>query len=198
MTAKTPLFPLNALVCPGGKLPLRVFEVRYLDMVKQSLKQGVGFVIVMLREGQSELANVSDPVSRFYQIGTLVNIIDFDQGEDGVLNITVQGGERVRLSHAEQNAQGLWLADTEALDEESFVALPEEFLELKSVLQALVQHPVVRDLNVEIDYQDGRQIGWRLTELLPLDNADKQCLLELNDPVYRLEKISDRLDQMIA
>ena len=204
---KTPLFPLNALVCPGGRLPLRIFEPRYLDMVRDCLRNETGFIVVMLKEGGTEVEesaakpsseNASVDNDPIYTVGTRVRIIDFDQGSDGILGIVVEGKERVNILSAGKQENGLWVGEVEAADPETFVSLPDEFNELKSVLQALVQHPVVKDLNIDIDYADCRQIGWRLTELLPLDNSQKQYLYELEDPVYRLEKISDQLDVMIA
>lgn len=197
---KTPLFPLNTLVCPGGKLPLRVFEPRYLDMVKHCLKQDTGFVVVMLKvDEEGAGSDEGDGASnQIYRVGTMAQIIDFDQDEDGILCVVAKGVSRVRLARPERRQDGLWVGEVETLAEEAFFTLPEEFVELKSVLQALVQHPVVKELNMDIDYQDGRQIGWRLTELLPLDNSQKQYLYELEDPLYRLEKISDQLDYMIS
>ena len=197
---KTPLFPLNTLVCPGGKLPLRVFEARYLDMVKRCLKEDTGFVVVMLKEDEpgNELDQPDSASSQIYRVGTLAKIIDFDQDENGILCIVAEGQTRVRLEMPERQADGLWVGEVQALAEEAFFTLPEEFVELKSVLQALVQHPVVKELNMDIDYQDGRQVGWRLTELLPLDNSQKQYLYELEDPLYRLEKISDQLDYITS
>ena len=201
-----PLFPLNAIVCPGGKLPLRIFEPRYLDMVKHCLKNDSGFVVVLLKPNENEV-EVPDPsrqpagsqgTSKIYRIGTLVKIIDFDQGEDGILNIVTQGISQVSIAEPHKCDDGLWTGDIETQQEESFVALPGEYSELCSVLQALLQHPVIKELNLDIDYEDGRQVGWRLTELLPFDNSQKQYLYEMSDPVSRLQRISDQLNVMIA
>lgn len=189
-----PLFPLNTLVCPRGKLPLRVFEPRYLDMIKACLKQHQGFVVVMLQQGEE----TGGADCLFYKVGTLVEIVDFDLCDQGMLEITVMGQQRVNIVSPTCQADGLWLGEIEASCEEHFFPLPAEYLELKSVLQALVQHPVVKELNMDIDYSDGRQVGWRLTELLPLENAQKQQLFEMTDPLHRLETISDQLDQMTS
>ena len=189
---KVPLFPLNALVCPGGRLPLRVFEPRYLDMVSACLKQQSGFVIVMLRD---EPDDVKQP---FYNLGTYAKIIDFGQSDPGVINVTTEGESRVVIRQPEQQADGLWVAKVEAANGENFVRLPEQYLDLKDVLKALVQHPTVEELNMDIDYRDGRQVGWRLTELLPLENAQKQQLLEMVDPLDRLQCIADQLSLMVS
>ena len=203
---KMPLFPLNALVCPGGKLPLRIFETRYLDMVKHCLKTDTGFVVVMLKpndhvdaEPQSEVGSLQKTTSnKIYRIGTLAHIIDFDQGDDGILNIVAEGRGQVSIAEPVKQSDGLWVGEVEPQSEEQFVALPGEYSELCSVLQALLQHPVIRDLNLNIDYEDGRQVGWRLTELLPFDNSQKQFLYEMSDPVSRLQRISDQLNVMMA
>lgn len=189
---KVPLFPLNALVCPGGRLPLRVFEARYLDMVSRCLKENVGFVVVMLREDDDMGEHP------FYDLGTYARIVDFGQSDPGIINITAEGESRVFIHQPERQEDGLWVANVEAGNGENFVDLPEQFVELKEVLQALVQHPMVEELKMDIDYQDGRQVGWRLTELLPLENAQKQQLLEMDDPIYRLACISDQLSDMMS
>lgn len=195
-----PLFPLNALVCPGGRLPLRIFEPRYLDMVRKCLREGDSFVVLMLKKGGREVLKngESTTVPDMYQVGTRVKIVDFDQGSDGILGIVVEGIERVAIQNRTQQEDGLWLGEICELQSEQSVLLPDEFNELSAVLKALVQHPVVRELNLEIDYQDASQVGWRLTELLPLDNSEKQTLYELDDPIHRLELIADQLDLMSA
>lgn len=196
---KMPLFPLNALVCPAGKLPLRIFEQRYLDMMKLCMKEEHGFVVVMLKDGEEvDGPGGQGTQAQLYEIGTLVRIIDFDQDDDGILRIVVEGERRVRVKSPEKLPNGQWSGEIETLAEENYVPLPEEFHELKAVLEALVAHPIVKELDMEIDYRDGRQIGWRLTELLPLDNPQKQYLYELEDPLSRLEEISTQLDMMTA
>lgn len=175
-------------------MPLRVFETRYLDMVSRCLREDIGFVVVMLKEDSSP-----DFDHPFYDKGTLAKIVDFDQGSDGLLNIVVEGQEQVLIQHADQMLDGLWVADIKPIsldDAHAVVPVPEEFEELAAVLKALVQHPAVDGLKLNIDYGDSQQVGWRLTELLPLENAQKQYLFELDDPIYRLEKISDQLTQL--
>lgn len=190
------LFPLNALLCPGGRLPLRVFESRYLDMVRDCLRNDIGFVVVLLKEGEE----TSWGDQAFYKTGTLAKVVDFDQGEDGFLHVVAEGQQQVAIADTAQKENGLWEASVivieDAGEEENFVAVPHQYEDLASVLKALVQHPMVVDLNLTIDFDDCRQVGWRLAELLPLDNSEKQYLFELNDPVFRLEKISDQLNRL--
>ncbi len=194
MNQVVPLFPLNALVCPGGRIPLRIFEARYLDMVSHCLKNDCGFVIVLLREG----APYTQDESPFYAYGTYCRIVDFSKTDKGVLQITVEGERRVRIGQAQQQADGLWMGAIAPLKEADYIALPERYGELRDVLMALVQHPLIEELNLAIDYEDGRQVAWRLTELLPLDNREKQKLLEMDDTLHRLESISEQLLAMTS
>ncbi len=191
-SSRVPLFPLNALIAPKGRIPLRIFEARYLDMVSSCLKNGRGFVVVLIKRGPEAGFGTPD----FYRYGTLVNIVDFDKSENGVLDITVEGQQRVQIRSPERNEQGLWLGDIEAQIEEDFVPLPSEYRELSDVLKALVQHPLVQGLGLNIDFQDGREVAWRLTELLPLENGEKQTLFEMDSALHRLESLSKQLDAM--
>ena len=191
----TALFPLNAVLCPGGRLPLRIFEARYLDMIARCLREGDGFVVVLMKPDTNE--TVENP---FHQKGTMAKIVDFDSGDDGLLNITVEGIESAVIKRAHRNDTGLWVGDIEFKGETKVsyeaVPVPNQFEELAQILKALVRHPSVSDLNLSIDFDDSRQVGLRLTELLPLDNTQKQYLFELDDPIFRLEKISDQLSTL--
>jgi uncharacterized protein len=190
-----PLFPLNAVLCPGGKLPLRVFEPRYLDMIKNCLKSDSGFVVVLLKSDSRESFGLP-----FYEQGTLAKIVDFDAGSDGVLHLVAEGQSAIRILNASISEDDLWRAEVAEVDYpvevEQNVPVPDKYEELRQVLKALVRHPSVNDLNLMIDFEDSQQVGFRLTELLPLDNPQKQYLFELDDPLYRLQKISDQLAEL--
>ena len=194
---KLPLLPLNAIICPRGRIPLQIFETHYLDMIAESMKHGSGFVVVLMPDDSEQAMPVVD--SQFYKVGTLVSIVDFGKTPStGVLNVTVEGMAQVKLSELERHENGVWFAEVTQTKEEEYVELPEVLDELRVVLQALVKHPFVRDLNMEIDFQDGRHIGWRLTELLPLGNRQKQQLYEMHDTMRRLENISKQISDMVT
>lgn len=187
MNADIPLFPLNSVVCPGGRIPLQLFEPRYLRMLADCMKASTGFVIVLIREG-SEVGE-----SKFYHTGTRVKIVDFQQLENGLLGVTVEGESKVHISESYKDANGLYRGRIAEVAHESSIELPNEHSELVGILQALVKHPAVDDLNMSINFDDGRDVGWRLTELLPIAKAEKQYLLELTDPRCRLDRISEFL-----
>lgn len=186
-----PLFPLNSIVLPRGRIPLQLFEPRYIDMLTRCMKEDRGFVVVLLRDG----AEVG-PTASFYDIGTYVRIIDFQQLENGLLGITVEGAAKVTVVRSWQQEDGLNVGDVEVLLDEADSEVPDRFNELPSVLRALFRHPVVRDLDMDVDYGDARHVGWRLTELLPLDKQEKQRLVELQDPLERLSRLQELLEAL--
>ena len=186
-----PLFPLNSIVFPGGRIPLQLFEPRYLDMLTCCLKEDRGFVVVLLREGME-----TGKMAAFYDIGTYVRITDFRQLDNGLLGITVEGHSKVTVVRAWQQEDGLNVGDVECLLAEKIMAVPQRYAELPSVLKALFRHPVVRDLGMTVNYSDAREVGWRLTELLPLDKQEKQRLLELQNPLDRLDRLNDLLEAL--
>lgn len=184
-----PLFPLNSIVLPKGKIPLQLFEPRYTDMLARCLKEDRGFVVVLLKDGGE-----TGRTAAFYDIGTYVRIVDFQQLENGLLGITVEGVAKVSVSRSWQQQDGLNVGDAEVLIDEAQSDVPERFGELPSVLRALSRHPAIRDLDMDVDYDDARHVGWRLTELLPLDKHEKQRLVELQDPLERLNRLQQLLE----
>lgn len=186
-----PLFPLNSVVLPGGRIPLQLFEPRYLDMLSRCLKDSSGFVVVLLQSGQE-----AGTVATFYDVGTYVDIIDFQQLDNGLLGIVVEGRQKVLVHSTWKQPDGLNLGQVDDLPAEPECFLPTQFRELSGVLQALMKHPVVRDLGMRVNFEDASQVGWRLTELLPLEAVEKQRLVEMQDPEARLQRLQILLDSM--
>ena len=170
---------------------MQLFEPRYIDMLTRCLKEDRGFVVVLLRDGAE-----TGPTASFYDIGTYVRIIDFQQLENGLLGITVEGTAKVSVIRSWRQEDGLNVGDVEMLLDEADSEVPDRFNELPSVLRALFRHPVVRDLDMDVDYSDARHVGWRLTELLPLDKQEKQRLVELQDPLERLSRLQELLEAL--
>lgn len=186
-----PLFPLSATVLPSGRIPLQLFEPRYLDMLARCMREQRGFVVLLLREGRE---TGTDAV--FYDIGTYVQIVDFQQMDNGLLGITAEGLWKVAVHRSWLAPDGLNIGDAERLADEPEDALPVAHAELASVLRALLRHPMVNKLELKVDYSSAREVGWRLTELLPLDSQEKQRLLEYQEPLERLERLRSLLDAM--
>jgi len=181
---QVPLFPLKAVLCPKGRMPLQIFEQRYLHMISRCLKEQIGFVIVLIKEGKEVGVDV-----RLFDVGTYAQVVDFQKLPNGLLGITAEGVSKVVISHVEQQEDGLFFGDIAPVSTESEQSVPDSFVELAELLEELLRHPVIRMLGMNVDYTDAREVGWRLIELLPLEVQDKQYLLTLDNPLYRLEQI---------
>ena len=192
-TTTVPLFPLRTVLFPGGPLPLRVFEPRYLDMVSRCMKDEAPFGVVLLVDG-AEVAGVS--ASRTVTIGTLARITDWYQGTDGLLGITATGTERFRLLSAEQQSDGLNIGEVELLESEPRTAVPDEFSAWPSLLRAVLDDLGKLYEAIEKDYEDAGWLGFRFAEILPLDMELRQQCLEMYDPVERLRFLRPLLQQI--
>ena len=184
-TQELPLFPLNTVLFPGGVLPLRIFEARYLDLISTCLRTDSGFGVVTIHEGRE----AGSPPTRIHPVGALARIVDFDQLDDGVLGITCLGAQRLRVvSHHVRSDQLLigqvrWLPDDPAQStlpsHEPLVRVLRELLEREEL--ALYRRFLTPD------WQDAAWIGNRLTEILPLPPHVRLTLLEMAEPRQRLD-----------
>ena len=174
-----PIFPLRTILFPDSKLPLRIFEPRYIDMVSQCMREDSEFGIILSRES-------TDPkMFETYDTGTLAKIIDWDQGEDGLLGITTKGTQKFRLTDLDKQEDGLNVATIEKLVKEEHYRPPKEFENLVILLKAILD-----DVNIynkdEINLESASWVSFRFAEILPLKIEDKQKCLELEDPILRL------------
>jgi uncharacterized protein len=187
-----PLLPLGTVLFPGGMLPLRIFEVRYLDMVGKCQKAGAPFGIISLTRGHE----VRQPgaTEEFAAVGTLAMIDKLEHVQPGLMNIRCQGTQRFRILRSGQLKHGLWVADVEHLPEDQRVAVPDD---LKIAVQALGKlADALADRGMAPTAAQLDDCGWvanRWCELLPLPASTKQQFLELDSPLIRLELICDFL-----
>jgi Lon protease-like protein len=179
-----PLFPLNTVLFPGGPLPLRIFEPRYLDMVKRCLRDEAPFGVVLIRQGEE--VGPAD----FHDVGTLARIIDFNTLPDGLLGLTCTGGERFRVLARALRDDGLNFGQVRLFDPDVPISLPAEFRHLADLLERLL--PELGDWYVSLERQldDAHWVGYRLAEILPLSMASRQFCLELEDARERLRLLS--------
>lgn len=184
-TPELPLFPLHTVLFPGGTLPLRIFETRYLDLISTCLRTDSGFGVVTIHEGRE----TGSPPTRIHPVGTLARIVDFDQLDDGVLSITCLGAQRLRvINHHVRPDQLLigqvrWLPDDPALStlpsHEPLVRVLRDLLEREELL------PYRRFLTP--DWENAAWVGNRLAEILPLPTHVRHTLLEMTEPRQRLD-----------
>lgn len=180
-----PLFPLHTVLFPGGRLPLRVFEQRYVDMAKACLRDDAPFGVCLIREG-SEVAQDGEPGPSFAQLGTLARIASWDMPQLGILHIATRGGERFRVRSFAREASGLFVADVALLPAEPKVALGAAHAPLARLLELAAARVGRGNFPEERDFGDATFVGYRLAELLPLPLPIKQSMLEINDAGVRL------------
>lgn len=178
---RIPLFPLHTVLFPGGVLPLRIFEARYLDMISRCLRDSSGFGICLIAAG----AEVGE-AAEVHRVGTLARIIDWSALPGGLLGVTVEGERRFRVLRSEVRPDRLRVAEVELLDEPEPGRLPQGYAFLAELLGRLLD-----ELGGIYAQRPRRpaETGWvvgRLMELLPLDLELKQHCLELDDPLRRL------------
>jgi Lon protease-like protein len=183
-----PLFPLGVVLFPGGLLPLRVFETRYVDMTRDCLKKDLPFGVCLIREGK-EVGAPAVPES----VGCLARIVNWDMQQLGVLNLSTVGNERFRVLGTQSNSQGLVLGEVELMPHEPDAPVPQSLLHCVE----LVRH-VVQDAGEEVfagphRYDSASWVGYRLAEILPLPMGLRQKLLELEDPLARLALLQEIL-----
>lgn len=179
-----PLFPLHTVLFPGGPLPLRIFETRYSDMVGRCMREQLPFGVLMIEEGQEAGAVASTAA-----IGCGARIVDFGTLSDGLLGITCIGERRFRVQRVWREADGLNMGAVEWIGSGTPVALPPEYARLASTVRRALGELEEHYQHVERHYEDATWVGNRLAELLPIELSDKQALLELEDPLARLEAL---------
>ncbi|WP_308366278.1 MULTISPECIES: LON peptidase substrate-binding domain-containing protein [unclassified Microbulbifer] len=184
-----PLFPLGMALFPGVTLPLRIFEQRYLRLVTETLKTDSGFGVALIRKGR-EVGRAS-----VWPVGLTVQIVDWSQGEEGLLHIQVRGGRRFRILETHRAEDGLLIGDeVEWLPDEPDRPVPANCDGLLEVLRELKQHAAMLSLQfAPVDSADA--LSWQLAQLLPLEDRVRVELLATSDPLERLATIAASLDR---
>jgi len=185
-----PLFPLNSVIFPGGALPLRLFEPRYLDMVKDCMRNEHGFGITLIKNGQE-----SGQAAEVYKTGTECRIADWETLPDGLLGITAYGEKRIQIDNTRVEENQLLIGNIQCLDENPDLDLPEEFEVMKTMLQKIITQVGKPYTGLPAGYDKAGWVGARLTELLPLQSAIKQRLLEIDDYLVRLYHLKEAMQE---
>jgi Lon protease-like protein len=191
LLAEIPLFPLRSVLFPRGRLALQIFERRYIDLVTTCLRDNTGFGIALLKSGQE----VIKPGLRqtVHRTGTYARIVDWDQLDNGLLGITVEGTRKFRVQECTVGANDLLVAKVVFSAEETVenepIPLEAQYPGMIELLQVLEQHPAVDQLHLDVDHDNLWDVGWRLSELIPVSLEVRQQLLELDDPWERLRVI---------
>ncbi|MCY1280942.1 ATP-dependent protease La (LON) substrate-binding domain protein [compost metagenome] len=187
-----PLFPLNTVLFPGCRLDLQIFEARYVDMIGRCMKQDSGFGVVAIVRGEE----VGTAPGAFARVGCEARIRDWQQRPNGMLGIRVEGARRFRVESAKVLPDQLTVAEVEWLEELPEKPLTDEHEDLATLLGALSMHPMVSSLEMGGEVLGQQDLACQLAYLLPFEVAQKQVLLEMDDPTVRLARIQVLLEQL--
>ena len=185
-----PLFPLNTVLFPGGSLPLRIFEQRYLDMAAACMKDELPFGICLIATGE-EAGSISEP----HLVGTLARVVDWEMEQLGLLQVTARGEQRFRILDKRVGPDNLLQASIELIADDGPLPVPLERQRLLPLLRRIAGDMGPARIPEPHRYDDAEWVGFRITEILPVQNLAKQKLLELEDPISRLEILEKFLDQ---
>jgi Lon protease-like protein len=188
MSERIALFPLGTVLFPAGVLPLRIFETRYVDMVRRCMREDTGFGVVLIHEGVE-----AGPVDKVAPVGTWGRIVDFGQLPDGLLSIVARGERRFRIVQADVQQDGLNLADVEWLADEPARLSEDEYPALRATLAR-----VLADLGEDYpsgpaQLDDARWVAGNLAQLLPAPAPFRQRVLEVDDVRARLDLLESVL-----
>jgi uncharacterized protein len=181
-----PLFPLNTVLFPGGILPLRIFESRYLDMVRECMRHQRGFGVCMILQGEEVGNNTASAA-----LGCEARIIDFDQTPQGLLSITAQGARRFHVEHVKVRDNGLVIGEVSWLDDPPERRVMPEYSVLSQIVQRAMDKASISFDKEQLD--DAHWVSWRLAEWLPLSNLERQALLQESDADIRLQNLLEKI-----
>ena len=197
-TQQIPLFPLRVVMFPRGRLNLQIFERRYIDLVTHCMRTSSGFGICLLKEGEEVIQKGTNQT--IHRTGTYSNIIDWDQLENGLLGITVEGSAKFSIEDCWQSDSGVLQGNVQFNETDNVgretIPLDDQYTALADLLQNLESHPLVEQKKLIIDYNNLWDLGWRLSELIPIEIEQKQQLLEIDDPWERIQSIEQLVSDL--
>lgn len=178
------------MIFSGGVLPLRIFESRYLDMVKECMRNEHGFGIVLIKKGGE-----SGAAADVFNTGTLCRINDWETLSDGFLGITAFGESKIQIVSTRVESNQLVVGQIQEIEENPDLDLPEEFEPMKLILQHIISEIRGPYSSLPARYEFAGWVGARLTELLPLQLPVKQRLLEMDDHIVRLHHLKEAMQE---
>ena len=197
-TQQIPLFPLRVVMFPRGRLNLQIFERRYIDLVTHCMRTSSGFGICLLKEGEEVIQEGTNQT--IHRTGTYSNIIDWDQLENGLLGITVEGSAKFSIEDCWQSDSGVLQGNVQFNETDNVgretIPLDDQYTALADLLQNLESHPLVEQKKLIIDYNNLWDLGWRLSELIPIEIEQKQQLLEIDAPWERIQSIEQLVSDL--
>ncbi|MGH8253766.1 MAG: LON peptidase substrate-binding domain-containing protein [Steroidobacteraceae bacterium] len=189
--SELPLFPLRTVLFPGGLLPLRIFEARYVDMVGRCMREAGEFGVLLI---SSESRSEAGPIGDLAAIGTSARIVDFHALPDGLLGLMCRGARRFRLRSRRVQPDGLYIGDVEWLAEPAPSAIAAEHVPLTRLLRRVLKELGDTARHLDADFDDAGWVSNRLAEFLPLERSAQQQLLEVDDPQQRMRALAPLIE----
>ena len=190
----SPLFPLTINVLPGAFLPLQIFEPRYIDMVRRSLSNSEGFSIVLSKQENTYEESENLP---YHNIATYVEIVDFDQLDNGLLGITVQGKQKIVIEDTWKQEDELIIGKIKKVREnDDDLSKDPVYVDLWNMVKEITNHPEIKKLNLELNLESSISVGYILASLLPLRPQEKQTILEFEDPRDKLDYLKEIIKRL--
>ena len=184
---RIPVFPLDTVLFPGGLLPLKIFEQRYLDMTKACVRDGTPFGVCLINDGQE--VGPAFPA----EVGCIARIEQWDMPQLGIFNLVTRGQERFRLLNTGTEANGLLVGEVVPMEAEPRVAVDARHERCVDILRQLVERFGAEHFPEPHDFADASWVGYRLAEILPIDRFEKQRMLVGNDAIARLDRVQHLL-----
>ena len=182
------IFPLGTVLFPGGSLPLRIFEQRYLEMTKVCIRDGKPFGVCLIREG-AEVGTPAVPET----VGCLATIEQWEMKQLGLFELLARGGDRFRLLDTSVAANGLMTGSIERLPADTPASSVDPAC--REVLKLIIERVGSSRFPEPIQLDDATWVGCRLAEVLPIDARVKQSLLEIGDAAERLARLREILEE---
>ena len=190
----SPLFPLKINVLPGAFLPLQIFEPRYIDMVRRSLSNSEGFSIVLSKQENTYEESENLP---YHNIATYVEIVDFDQLDNGLLGITVQGKQKIVIEDTWKQEDELIIGKIKKVREnDDDLSKDPVYVDLWNMVKEITNHPEIKKLNLELNLESSISVGYILASVLPLRPQEKQTILEFEDPRDKLDYLKEIIKRL--
>lgn len=180
----SPLFPLNINVLPGALLPLQIFEPRYIDMVRKCLGNSEGFCVVLAKQGYDDKTGLPS----HHNIATYVEIVDFDQLDNGLLGITVRGKDKIKVQEKWKEDDDLLVGKVlkiEELDED--LSKEPKYRDMWNMVEEITNHPEIKKLELDLDTTSSSSVCYILASVLPIQPIEKQTILELDSSREKLD-----------
>ena len=190
MNLHVPLFPLNTVMFPGGVLPLRIFEPRYLDMVCECMRNDTEIGVVLIRDGREV-----GKAAATHDVGTLCNIAYWNKRNDGLLGITLRGARRFRITDIEVQPNQLIMANVQVLPPPPPIDFQQKYQAMSNLLRKIISQLEPPYTTMPTHYDDLEWISARLVELLPMPFDYKQEMLEYDDVIWRIEQLYSLIQQ---